>query len=293
MSNKVQLTMLNSMAGTDFDQALDQHLEWGLSVLDLKEAIYGKTIDDLLPHEAEQVAKAIRIRNLSIATLSTGIFYGDIEQGEVAFRAQFSAKLARVLETAPILQPTHIRLLSASSTKRATFTNCSEHLQNEHPWVIPLYREAIEQLHEIGFHVVIENEVGRTIFSHPQEILDFFHVLDCGDKVGFTWDIANLWQEGTFPSLEVYAQLTPVISMVHLKGGRINEDPEGPRRLASSLETASWPVKEIVGAVIDDGVSSVICVNGSHGARNPAYSHTLEDYHRDILYLREQFEGIE
>ena len=293
MSAKVRLTILNSMAGSDFEQALDRHLEWGLRVLDLKEAIYGKRVDALLPHEAEQAAQAIAARELSVETLSTGIFNGDIEQGEAAFRAQFNQKLSRILETAPILQPRNIRLLSAYSAKRAAFIHSTDYIRSQHPWVFPLYRDAIEQLHEAGFQVVIENEVHKSIFSHPQEIVDFFRALDCGDKAGLTWDIANLWEEGTFPSLAAYEQLKPIISMVHLKGGRDSDDPQGPQRLASSLEDATWPVSDIVNAVIRDGVSPVICVNGSHGAKNPAYNHTLADYYRDILYLRREFEGIE
>jgi hypothetical protein len=47
MGDKIQLTILNSMAGKDFVQALDQHLAWGLQVLDLKDAIYGKAVDQL------------------------------------------------------------------------------------------------------------------------------------------------------------------------------------------------------------------------------------------------------
>lgn len=289
MSSKVKLTILNSMAGRDFEQALDQHLTWGLSVLDLKDAIYGKTVDDLLPQEAEQVAKAITSRGLTVETLSTGIFHADIEQDEAAFRARFSDKLARILKTAPILQPRNVRLLSVSSSKRAEFTDSVAYISDQHSWLLPLYREAIDQLHETGFRVVIENEVNKSIFSRPQEIVDFFRLLNCGDKAGFTWDIANLWEEGTFPSLDVYAQLKPLIWLVHLKGGRRSEG----QRLASSLEDAMWPVKEIVSAVLRDEVSPVICINPSHGAKNPAYNHTLADYQRDILYLRREFEGIE
>jgi hypothetical protein len=52
-------------------------------------------------------------------------------------------------------------------------------------------------------------------------------------------------------------------------------------------------VREIIDAVIQDEVSPVICLNGSHGVKTPAYSHTFDDYYQDILYLRQQFEGIE
>ncbi len=42
-----------------------------------------------------------------------------------------------------------------------------------------------------------------------------------------------------------------------------------------------------------NGDSPVIGVNGSHGAKNPAYNHALDDYYRDIRYRREHFEGID
>jgi sugar phosphate isomerase/epimerase len=313
MSSKVELTMLNSMAGSEIESALDQHIAWGLRVLDLKEAIYGKRIDDLFPHEVRHVVGAIAVRRLTVETLSTGIFYADIEQGEAAFRAQFLStgifyadieqgeaafraqfadRLARILRTARMLKPRNVRLLSAKSSKRATFTNCADYLRDQHPWVFSVYREAVEKLHQAGFMAVIENEVNGAIFANPQEIVDFFAALDCGDKVGLIWDIANLWQEGTFPSLAVYEQLKPLIKLVHVKGGRKNDDPASHDHLASSLADAAWPVQEILSAVIRDGVSPVICLNPSHGAGNPGYAHTRDDYHRDILYLRQQFEGI-
>ena len=293
MAPPVKLTILNSMAGSDFESALDQHLAWGLRLLDLKDAIYGKTVDALLPAEAERAAQAIAARGLSVDTLSTGIFYGDIEAGEAAFRARFDEKLARILDSAPLLQPKKVRLLSASSSNRAAFSNCADYIRQQHPWVLPVYRAAIDQLHEAGFQIVIENEVHNSIFAQPQEILDFFQALDCGDKVGFTWDIANLWQEGTFPTLDVYAQLKPLIVMVHVKGGRDSATPGETRRWASSLAQASWPVFDLINAVIADGVSPVICLNGSHGAQNADYSHRPDDYYRDIRFLRQHFKGIE
>jgi len=199
MNGSVQLTILNSMAGTDFEQALDQHVWWGLRVLDLKDAIFGKSVDDLTPQEAEQAARLIAARNLTVETLSTGIYYSDIEQGETTFRAKFSTKLNRILETAPILQPSNVRLLSATSSKRSTFANAADYISDQQPWVFSLYRETIERLYEAGFQVVIE------------------------------------------------------------------------------LEDASWPVTDLVNAVIRDGGSPVICVNGSHGAKNLAYRHTMDD----------------
>jgi sugar phosphate isomerase/epimerase len=292
MSGKVELTMLNSMAGSEIEAALDQHIAWGLRVLDLKDNLYGKWIHDLSVAEARQIADLIAARGLRVETLSTGIFYADIEIGEAAFRAQFADKLANILTIAPILQPRNVRLLSAKSSQRATFTNCADYISDQHPWVFPAYREAVEQLHQAGFMAVIENEVNGAIFANPQEIVDFFAALAIGDKVGLIWDIANLWQEGTFPSIAVYEQLKPLIKLVHVKGGRKNDDPASHDHLASSLADTVWPVHDILSAVIRDGVSPVICLNPSHGAGNPGYRHTPDDYHRDILYLRQHFEGI-
>ncbi len=293
MAANVRLTMLNSIAGKEFEPALDRHVEWNLRTLDLKNEIYGKSVDELLPHEAEQAVSAINARNLDVTTLSTGLFYGEIEQGETAFRAQFSASLDRILKTAPIFKPLNVRLLSARSSQRPTIPNSAEYLKARHPWVFSVYREAIQRLHEAGFFVVIENEVDSTIFTHPQEIVDFFEVLDCAGKVGLTWDIGNLWEEGTFPSLDVYYQLKPLISMIHLKGSRDVEQDGLTKRFASSLEDCPWNVLELVQAVVDDQVSPVICLNPAHGATSPAYNHSLENYYQDLLYLRHQIKGIE
>lgn len=293
MGKSVRLTVLNSMAGRDFDECLDRHVEWKLKTLDLKNHIYDKAIDELLPEEAQQAMEAINARNLDVTTLSTGIFYGDIEVGEQAFREQFTPALERILDTVSIFQPQNVRLLSAKSSKRHSFSNSTDHIQKNHPWVFSVYREAIDRLHEAGYFVVIENEVHSTIFNQPEEVVGFFEVLDCGEKVGFTWDISNLWEEGTFPTMGVYRQLKPFISLIHLKGSKDVEENGIIKRYASSLEDASWNVLEIVQAAIDDGVSPVICLNPAHGIKSPAYNHSLDNYYQDILYLRTHIEEIE
>jgi sugar phosphate isomerase/epimerase len=249
-------------------------------------------VEELEPAEAEQAARAIVQRGLEVNTLSTAIFYGDIEQGEAAFRTKFNDDIARTLETAPILNTTNVRLLSAKSSKRATFSNCADYIAEQHPWVIPVYREAIDRFHNAGFQVVIENEVRDSIFSHPQEVLDFFAALDRPGRVHLTWDITNLWEEGTYPSLDVYRQLKPLIALVHVKGGR-EETPGGPLRWASRLEDATWPVLDIVDAVVRDGVSPVICLNPSHGARTATSAASFDDFYQNILFLRTHIEGIE
>ena len=49
----VKITMLNSMAGTDIIQALDNHVAWDLKVLDLKGSIFGKSVTEITDEEAE------------------------------------------------------------------------------------------------------------------------------------------------------------------------------------------------------------------------------------------------
>ena len=105
------------------------------------------------------------------------------------------------------------------------------------------------------------------------------------------WDVQNLWQMGTYPSLDVYNALRPLIGMVHLKGGQ-SEYANGPLKWRTALADASWPVAGIVREVIRDGASPVICLNPSHGGTKPGY-----DYHdvtgRDVTFLRATFSEIE
>jgi len=60
------VTILNSMAGADFEKELDQHVAWNIELLDLKDAIFGKGIAELTLEEAERAAKLIQARSLSV-----------------------------------------------------------------------------------------------------------------------------------------------------------------------------------------------------------------------------------
>jgi sugar phosphate isomerase/epimerase len=264
------LTLLNCMLGQDFEQALDRHVQLGLKFVDLRDAIYGKWIMDLTDTEAARAAGAIRARGLSVCCLSTGLFCDDVERGEAHFREKHLAKVSRLGELARALRPRFVRLLSARFGKRAEIGNATEYLQREHPWVVPLYGEAVDRLATAGAEVTIENEAHGVIFANPAEIRDFFKALGRREKVCLTWDIQNMWQMGTFPTLEVYAQLRDLIGYVHVKGGRC---APGTRQLKwkSSLADASWPVAEIIGRVVADGVSPVICLNPPHGEADPSY----------------------
>jgi hypothetical protein len=105
--------------------------------------------------------------------------------------------------------------------------------------------------------------------------------------VSFTWDVQNFWQMGSFPSLEVYRALRPLIRYYHVKGGLCVE-PRGKLVYRSALEDASWPVEEITREVLRDAVSPVICLNPPHGDTKEGYDY--EDLtRRDLAFLRRRF----
>ena len=269
---KTSITMLNSMADRDFERALDRHVEWGLTHLDMKDRIFDKSIVDLTDEEASRAAKMISDRGLSVYCMSTTLFHADVELGEEAFRTDHLGAIDRTIAVARILQPDLVRLLGAKTERRSEVSDTISYLKSDHPWLIDQYREAIEQLSAAGFSITIENECHDCILSTPDEILDLFAAIDCGEAVNLTWDVQNLWQMGTIPSLDVYARLKPLLAYFHVKGGVMGEGTSD-LKWRSSLEDASWPVEEITGQVIADGVSPVICLNGSHGERREGYEY--------------------
>ena len=285
-----KLTILNSMAGRDFERALDGHLEWGLEMVDLKDAIFGKGVLGLTDEEAGRAAGLISERGLSVHCLSTGLFFADVEAGEAAFKSHLE-KVGRAVEIGRILQPRMIRLLAARTSRRTEVEDSIEHIRSNHPWLVPMYAEAVDRLHEAGFRPTIENEVNNCIFSTPQEIIDFFAALDRYGKACFTWDVQNLWQMGTLPTIDVYEELKGLIGYLHLKGGRKDESGD-ELRWKSSLEDASWPVVETVRRAVADGVSPVICLNPSHGELKDGYDYD-DIVKRDIEFLRRELPGVE
>jgi hypothetical protein len=287
----VGLTILNSMAGPDFEQALDRHLEWNLKVLDLKDAVFGKGVADLSEGEAARAAALIERRGLSVFCLSTLLFEGVVEDGEEAFRSKHAAGLSRAIAVARALRPRLVRLLTPRSRRRSEFPNCVEYVRREHRWLFAAYAEAIDMLWQAGFRATIENEVGGCILAGPAEVRDFFGELGCGEKAVFTWDVQNMWQEGTFPTPEVYRELKPFIGYYHVKGGQRGERGKA-LRWQSGLEDASWPVVEITSRVVADGVAPVICLNPPHGKARPGYDYAnLTD--RDLGFLRSRIPGVE
>ncbi len=289
--SKTQITMLNSMAGGDFEAALDMHVEWGMWLLDLKDRILGKKLMDLTNEEATEAAEAIAARELSVQCLSSGLFHDEVENGEVVFREEHLGAVSRLIELARIFQPRLVRLLAAKTSRRNEMGDCMDYICTQYPWLVPRYGEAVDRIHDAGFSATIENEVRGCILSTPDEVAAFFEQLGRREKVCLTWDVQNLWQMGTFPSLEAYERLKPWLGYFHLKGGRAEGDGQ-EMRWASSLEDASWPVLEITGAVIRDGVSPVLCLNPSHGERPEGYDATSVWQH-DLTFLRNAFPEVE
>jgi len=288
---KVQLTMLNDMAAADIYEAMDNHVNWGLGVLDLREKILGNHIHNVTIEDAKKVAAAATVRGLTISTLSTGIFGGDIEKGEAEFVPPHLKTLDHILELAGILRPKFIRLLMAGTSKRANITYSPAYLDSNHPWVVKAYQRAVDTVAAAGFAAGIECEVGQCLFSRPEEVAGFFKRLDQpASAARFVWDIQNLWVMGTFPTIEAYEMMRPWIGLIHLKGGR-SDLPGGQLKWKASLEDASWPVIDICRAAIRDGVSPVICLNPSHG-EVPAAGF-VEDYSKDIAFLKSNIKEMQ
>ncbi|MDD5261084.1 MAG: TIM barrel protein [Methylacidiphilales bacterium] len=269
---KPRLTMLNAMAGHEIEPALDRHVEWGLKDLDLKDQVYGKSIIDLNPDEAERLVGAMQRRGLSAYCFSTILFHEPLTPGEAHFRNSALAALPRTLAVARMVKPKLIRLLDPRGSGRFP------------DWMIGLYREAVDQISAAGFQTTIENECHDCLFGNVENIIDFFQRLDRPRTATFTWDIQNLWSNGTFPSLEVYHKLKPWMNYVHFKGGQ-SETPGGSLKWKSSLADASWPVQDIARQVLRDAISPVWCLNSSHGDHKPGvdYSNVTQN---DMAFLR-------
>lgn len=285
----MELTILNNMAGQDFLEALNRHVEWGIEILDLKTSILGKGLIELTVAEARAAAVEITQRGLQVYCLSSLVFGTVLEEGEESFARQHLDRVDHLISLAQIFRPTLVRLLPAQTNRRRDVTNAIAYVRQEHPWLLDLYADAIDRIHAAGFQATIENEVGGCIFSTADEILEFFAHFD-RQKVSFTWDIQNLWQMGTFPGVEVYQALKPTIGYVHLKGG--SSGPASREMVwRAPLEQASWPVEDVLREIVKDGVTEVICLNSSHGKKPDGYDTGME-LQSDLAFVRDALTRI-
>lgn len=277
------LTMLNGMADADFSRSLELQQDWGIYMLDLKDKIFGKSIEQLNLEEAQLASDMINHKKMSVYCFSTALFNDNIEQGEAFFIEKHLNKFDQLLQTAQILKPNVIRLLAAKTSLRPELKDSIKHIKTTQPWLLDLYREAIDRISEAGFQATIENECDQCILSNQHEVNAFFYELGRKEKVFFTYDVQNLWQMGTYPTLEDYRAMAHIIGYFHLKGGI--EGKERNLKWKSSLEDASWPVKSITQEYIRDAKNPVICLNTSHG--KPAQDYDYKDIvKRDLDYVK-------
>lgn len=289
----VKLTMLNVMADRDFSASLRRQKAWGIEWLDLRDAIYGNRLAALDIAGAERARHEIDESGCQVYCLSTSVFYDKVEKGEAHFRQAHLAQLAHVLTLAPILRPKLIRLNGAHLPTRPDGEARIDVLERDFPWVVDVYREAVDRIVDAGFTPTIENEAGTCFLSEASDFTGFFDRLDRKGRVLLTWDVVNQWATGVFPTAAIYQELKPLIGYYHVKGGA--GAVGGPAALAwnVTLEEASWPVLALTRQVVADGVSPVICLNPpQHGAAVPDYDYESVA-ERDLDYLRRNVEGIE
>lgn len=286
-----ELTLLNAMADPDFDTALALHKEWGIKHLDIRDGVAGKWVRDLTVEEARAAKLAADAAGLDVFCLSTAIFYGDVTEGEAAFREKHVGALDQILEVAEVFKPKLVRIIAAQLPGRAPEDSAIEILRRDYPWVVEQYREVVDRLAAAGFTATIENEANQSFLSRTQDFIDFFEWLD-RPNVSLTWDINNQWATGVFPTEADYEQLKPLIHYFHLKGGQ-SDGNDQKLKWNCSLEDSSYDVVGITSRVVRDGVSPVICLNPSqHGADKPGYDYS-NLVKRDIDFLRANVDGIQ
>lgn len=290
----MQLTMLNSMAGPDFPVALNRHVALGLRLVDLKDGLWGQKVEDLNDEQAARAAALIDERGLEVHCLSTALGWADANLGESVWRAGQEKLLQRVLQVAAILRPRYVRVLAvrAGTVEKPVRWSYAETIAG-HPWLPAAYADLVRRIHAAGFATCIENEAKHCALATPEDVVAFFAALRplvSGGVCDYIWDVQNMWQMGTFPTLAGLQVLRPYLRLLHLKGGRA--DAHGVLTEASALRTATWPVLQILEEVRRAGAVSVICLNPSHGKRQPDYDiwRVAQD---DIAYLRESFPGLE
>jgi sugar phosphate isomerase/epimerase len=287
---KTQLTILNSMASADFEESMRLHREWGLHWVDLRDAIYGRRVEELDLAAAREAKRYLDDLGLEVHCVSTNVFVEQVAHGEAVFREQLQT-LEKVMELCAILQPRLVRLNAADFAQRSADANSVRVIKDHYPWLVDVYRDGIDMVAAHGIVPTIENEAFDTSLSKPEEFVEFFQWLDRPGTAALTWDVQNQWSSGVFPSIAVYRQLKPFMRYYHVKGGQAEP---GSSKLAwnVALEDASWPVVEITSAVVEDGVSPVICLNqAQHGAQKDGY-----DYDgmvkRDLDFLRASVPGV-
>lgn len=290
-STSVHLTLLSSILGGDFSLALERQKSIGIRFLDLKDGLWGHTIEQLSPQQSARARALINDHEMQIHCFSTSIGHTSLESNtsESEFRARGEPSLENAIRVAQVMRPQVLRLLAPRLSPTPDET-AVQRLEREFPWVIGVYRDWVDKITDAGFGVLIENEARGCSLGSVADVQRFFEALS-RPRARYIWDVQNLWQSGTFPTLEFYEQLRPLIGAVHLKGGRSGED-ERTLEWAAPLDEASWPVLDIVRAVARDGVAPFVCLNPSHGQRPPNWD-GWEVAQREVAWLRREVREIE
>ena len=288
-----RISILADIAGQDLEQVVKELPEFGIELIDLKRGVFGHAIESLDDTARNRLAALLEQSSVENYSFSSNVGYVNIStMTETEFRTHLNDGVSNMLKSLRVVRPTMIRLLACSFDNRAEWDNSNEFLERHAPWVYSAYDEAIARINDAGIIATIENEP-NTIFSNPTETIGFFDRLARREKVGFTWDIQNMWQSGSFPTVESYRLLKPIINYVHTKGGRGSEEAPNLLTWRSSLEDASWPVREILAEVLTDNPDAVICVNTSHGKVQNAtdsvdrFKLGRDEARRDITFLQQ------
>jgi sugar phosphate isomerase/epimerase len=284
MPTPANVTVTNSVFGPDLAAQLDAQHELGIRHLDLKDALFGKGVIDLSDAEARAIVDQAGERGMDVYCISTVLFDDDAARGERHFAEQHVARIDEALRVARILRPRWIRVMAAQSSGRAEGQPLAEHLETI-PWLVDAYREVIARVEAAGFATILENEIDHGILRNPDDVDTLFGRISDAGTVRFTWDVQNLWETGSFPSLEVYERLRPHLGYVHVKGGRMHEGD--PTLWKARLRDASWPVAEILRAIAADGASPIICINPCHGEVPPGGYDQRESAIDDIRFVQE------
>ncbi len=298
------LSILAEIMDQDLARAMLRLKPTGITNLDLKDHVFGRPIDHLDDETRSRLAQVVDATGTEIHCFSSMLGYWDLDLiDELEFRRRMSIGIDNLLRTATFVRPRMIRLLACAFADRGAWSNSNRYLDSRAPWVYAAYDDAIARIQRHGLQVTIENEL-HSLFSFPDEALEFFARLKTGavaGSTGLTWDIQNMWQSGTYPSLDVYRALHPIINYVHVKGGQGTPAAPHVMEYRSLLAEAGWPVVDILSRVLADGVSPAICINTSHGEMPPGYEfehlgQTVElaraEAIRDAAFLRTTFEEI-
>lgn len=295
MINAARLTVLSDMAhqtklgpaGSTPASIANRLQSWDLIDIDLK-SVLGKNIAEVSDQEAHDIADTFGAAGIATEAFSTLLFKREVESGPEGFETDLQI-LDRVLAIARIVKPKKIRLLGADLVSRNSIAHSTRYLKADAPWLLDYYGQAIARIADAGFAPVIENETNGCIFSKPSEVTAFFSEVAHAQRASFVWDVQNMWEMGTFPTIEAYRELRELIGYFHLKGGRA---APGTRVMTwrSSLEQADWPVEDITAEVLADRKSAVICLNPPHGSVAPD-DRPCSVTATDIDFLRGMFPG--